>query len=87
MSMLITPKQSLEKAVAIIGGQKATSLAINTSQPTIWKWLNSTKEGLAAEFVLPLSQAVDWQVTPHDLRPDLYPHPKDGLPEHLRYAA
>ena len=85
--MLITPKQSLEKAIAIIGGQVATAKALEVSQPTIWKWLNSTKEGLSAEYVRPLCQAVEWQVTPHELRPDLYPHPHDGLPEHLRSAA
>ncbi|MBL2607392.1 Cro/Cl family transcriptional regulator, partial [Klebsiella pneumoniae] len=24
---------------------------------------------------------LDWQVTPHELRPDLYPNPTDGLPK------
>lgn len=40
-----------------------------------------------AETVLSLSEAVNWQVTPHDLRPDLYPHPQDGLPPHMREVA
>lgn len=70
----------LEKAIEIIGGQVATAKAINTSQPSIWKWLNSTKEGVAGEFVIPVAKATDWQVTPHQLRPDLYPHHDDGLP-------
>lgn len=70
----------LEKAIDIIGGQVATAKAVNTSQPSIWKWLNSTKEGVAGEFVIAVAKATDWQVTPHQLRPDLYPHPEDGLP-------
>ncbi|MCV5295753.1 hypothetical protein OFC42_28600, partial [Escherichia coli] len=23
----------------------------------------------------------NWSVTPHELRPDIYPNPNDGLPE------
>lgn len=40
-----------------------------------------------AETVLNLSEVTEWQVTPHELRPDLYPYPQDGLPEHLREVA
>ena len=29
---------------------------------------------------LEAAAATDWEVTPHDWRPDLYPHPEDGLP-------
>lgn len=25
-----------------------------------------------------------WMVTPHDLRPDIYPNPTDGLPPEMR---
>jgi hypothetical protein len=31
--------------------------------------------------VLNAAAATDWQVTPHDWRPDLYPHPDDGMPK------
>lgn len=40
-----------------------------------------------AETVLSLSEVSGWQVTPNELRPDLYPHPQDGLPDHLREVA
>ncbi|EBE6237586.1 helix-turn-helix domain-containing protein [Salmonella enterica] len=26
------------------------------------------------------SECTGWRVTPHDLRPDIYPNPTDGLP-------
>ncbi|MBL1626970.1 Cro/Cl family transcriptional regulator, partial [Klebsiella pneumoniae] len=31
--------------------------------------------------VLNACRVLDWQVTPHELRPDLYPNPTDGLPK------
>ncbi|GER63374.1 hypothetical protein CSC35_0139 [Enterobacter hormaechei] len=39
------------------------------------------KNKIPGELVLKVSKAVDWQVTPNELRPDLYPNPKDGLPQ------
>jgi len=31
-------------------------------------------------MVIRYSCARDWEVTPHELRPDIYPNPTDGLP-------
>jgi DNA-binding transcriptional regulator YdaS (Cro superfamily) len=31
-----------------------------------------------------LAAATNYRITPHQIRPDLYPHPDDGLPDHLR---
>lgn len=33
------------------------------------------------ERVLEAAAATGWDVTPHDWRPDLYPHPDDGMPK------
>lgn len=30
--------------------------------------------------VFDLARATNWMVTPHDMRPDLYPHRLDGVP-------
>ncbi|MGD3057196.1 hypothetical protein ACP81J_26090, partial [Escherichia coli] len=30
--------------------------------------------------VIPLCQLMKWEVTPHEIRPDIYPNPTDGLP-------
>ncbi|QCT20808.1 helix-turn-helix domain-containing protein [Jejubacter calystegiae] len=35
---------------------------------------------LSAATALKWAAATDHKVTPHDLRPDLYPNPTDGLP-------
>ena len=37
-------------------------------------------EGVPAERVLELAGFTGFRVTPHELRPDLYPNPTDGLP-------
>lgn len=48
---------------------------LQVSQQTVFKWLNRR---VPAERVIPLCELMNWQITPHDLRPDLYPHPTDG---------
>lgn len=35
---------------------------------------------IPADRVLAVSRATKWQVTPHAMRPDIYPNPTDGLP-------
>lgn len=48
------------------------------------KW---SEAGVPSERVLALCRATNFDVTPHELRPDLYPHPDDGLPDERRRAA
>jgi DNA-binding transcriptional regulator YdaS (Cro superfamily) len=84
-------KQNLQKIIELLGNSQtkfAYVLSNETNKPVkqahVWKWLNSTKDGIPAEHVIPACKAVDWKVTPNELRPDLYPHPNDGLPSELR---
>jgi hypothetical protein len=49
----------------------------------IYNWI-ARDEKVPADWVLALSECVDWKVTPHQLRPDLYPHKDDGLPSDMR---
>ena len=78
---MITP---LEKVIEMCGSQTALAIKINRPQATVTAWVNRFNFRVGAEFVIDVSGAADWQVTPHDLRPDLYPHPQDGLPNELR---
>jgi hypothetical protein len=41
-------------------------------------WLNTR---VPADRVIPLCQLMGWEVTPHELRPDLHPTPISGIPE------
>ena len=51
------------------------------SQVTVWGWLNSVKiEVPPADCVIPIAAGLDWKITPHELRPDLYPNPCDAMP-------
>jgi len=84
-------KEVLQKAVQIAGGQVALAAGIRSempglkvSQAHIWKWLNRVQaEVPPAEYVIAIAKTVDFEVTPHELRPDIYPHPRDGLPGQL----
>lgn len=80
-------KSPLVKAVELLGGQVATAEAVGVKQAHVWAWINKTVDGVPEKQVIPVSKATDWRVTPHQLRPDIYPHPHDGLPAHLREVA
>lgn len=54
---------------------------------TAWGVQKWRVEGVPHDRVIPLAALCSWAVRPHDLRPDLYPHPDDGLPEDLRGRA
>lgn len=47
---------------------------------TISVWF---KGRVPAEWVLRTSETLAWRITPHELRPDLYPNADDGLPEEM----
>lgn len=64
----------------ITASELARKLGVTPQGVGQWKTVPSDR-------VIEVSRACDWRVTPHELRPDLYPHPDDGLPEALRGAA
>lgn len=51
-------------------------------QGHIWNWLhmNSAQNCPPAVYVIPVCEVFEWAVSPHELRPDLYPNAWDGLP-------
>jgi DNA-binding transcriptional regulator YdaS (Cro superfamily) len=66
---------ALERAVKIVGGQKPLADLLGTTQSQVWYWLSRAKRGVPGEYVIPIEQATQSQVTRYDLRPDLYPRP------------
>lgn len=55
------------------------------TQAFVWKWLNSPSDNTPpSEWVIPICLALDWQITPHEMRSDIYPNPSDGLPANLQ---
>ncbi len=75
---------TLETAIDHAGSQQKLAEQVGVTQQAISKWL---RDGISADFVIPVARAVDFAVTPHDLDPELYPHPEDGLPLELREQA
>lgn len=52
------------------GSDSALARALGVSQPTAWRWLNTTK-ALPPEYVLTAERI--YGVSRHDLRSDIYP--------------
>ena len=52
--------------------------ALDVSGEAVRKWFLANR--IPADRVLAVARATDWRITPHELRPDLYPVPTDGLP-------
>ena len=71
----------IEKVFALVdGGRAALAKQFSVSIQAVSKWQTRVPAGV----VIGLAESVQFQVTPHQLRPDLYPHPDDGLPPELR---
>lgn len=58
--------------------QRKIGQHFNLTQQAISLWF---KEEVPAGSVLSLCSLVNWKVTPHEVRPDLYPNVCDGLPD------
>lgn len=70
MNTDLTPYEALKQVVASLGGQSALARLCGKSQPSVWKWLQSSKR-LPAEHVLRVEAATG--ISRHLLRPDIYP--------------
>lgn len=78
----IPPATALDKACELAETKARLARKINVKPQALQQWLAS---GIVPPpRVIDVARAVDFQVTPHELRPDLYPHPEDGLPIELR---
>lgn len=64
---------ALARAIDIAGGQKPLAERIGTSQQQVSYWLRRARKSPPAEYVIPIEQATEGQVTREELRPDLYP--------------
>lgn len=73
--------------IKLCGSQEELGRRIGKGQYIVTAWVRRYGCKVSADYVLKVSQAINWQITPHQIRPDLYPHPQDGLPDHLRSAA
>lgn len=77
----MTPKEHLQRAIDLAGNASklAEKIGGKTTPSHIFNWLNRDRDGVSPHRVIAVSRAVDFQVTPHQLRPDIYPNELDGL--------
>lgn len=70
-----------EKAVKAAGkslSEVARQFGFKSTQ-SVANWVINNQ--VPSERVLQLCELGKWSVTPHELRPDIYPNPSDGLPD------
>ncbi|MCB2048550.1 MAG: helix-turn-helix domain-containing protein [Novosphingobium sp.] len=73
-----SPFEALELARDVAGGQASLARICGITQPSVWKWFQSSKR-LPAEHVLAVEAATG--ISRHELRPDIYPRGLvDGVP-------
>ncbi|EFG1295517.1 transcriptional regulator [Escherichia coli] len=70
-------QKSTQVKILSIMSQSELGRRLGKTPQTISGWF---KKRVPAEEVIPACEALDWGVTPHELRPDKYPNPTDGLP-------
>ncbi|WP_218073141.1 transcriptional regulator [Escherichia coli] len=58
--------------------QAGIARLIGLPQQVVSRWANGHQ--VPASRVLQLCEIMAWEVTPHELRPDIYPNSTDGLP-------
>lgn len=71
--------KAIDKAINKAGTASRLAELLTVSPMTVSHWRNRYKGVVPADRVLPIFTATG--VTPHELRPDLYPNPTDGLPK------
>ncbi|MFP2467696.1 transcriptional regulator [Pseudescherichia vulneris] len=68
----------LDKAIHTAGSAQKLGVLLGVSKMAICLWRKKNNGMVPSSRVLPVFKATG--VTPHELRPDLYPNPTDGLP-------
>ncbi|EDJ4782430.1 Cro/Cl family transcriptional regulator [Salmonella enterica] len=70
-------KVTVQRKILSVCSQAGLGRRLGRRAQTVNGWFKNKVPG---ELVVRVARAIDWKVTPHELRPDLYPNPTDGLP-------
>lgn len=65
----------IKDIAAHVGGVVSLSKSLGLSRGAVSQW-----EEVPAERVLSVCALTNWRITPHQVRPDLYPNIGDGMP-------
>ncbi|EIW8507696.1 helix-turn-helix domain-containing protein [Klebsiella pneumoniae] len=69
---------ALDKAIKAAGSARKLSMALGVTSMSISHWKHRDRGIVPPDYILKIHSITG--VTPHELRPDLYPNPTDGLP-------
>ncbi|HGJ5880869.1 MAG TPA: transcriptional regulator [Arsenophonus nasoniae] len=69
---------ALNKVINITGTATRLAAALGVSNMTVSQWKNKYKGRVPVDRVLAIYELTG--ITPHELRPDIYPNPTDGIP-------
>lgn len=70
--------ETLQRAINTAGSTRKFAQRLGISEQAVGRWKNKYKGVVPPARVLDVFNATG--VTPHELRPDLYPNPTDGIP-------
>jgi Uncharacterized protein conserved in bacteria, prophage-related len=73
----------LEKAIKEAGNASILASLLGIKPMSVSRWKNRYKGIIPADRVLQVYKVTG--VTPHELRPDLYPNRNDGIPPDRNY--
>ncbi|EGG3069756.1 helix-turn-helix domain-containing protein [Salmonella enterica] len=68
---------NLKRQICLLKNQTEIAEALATKPQTVSLWLKSQ---VPSHRVIPLCKFLNWEITPHQIRSDIYPNPTDGLP-------
>ncbi|HDL6856616.1 TPA: helix-turn-helix domain-containing protein [Yersinia enterocolitica] len=73
-------KNTTDQAIRAVGSLSRVSRAFKfKSVQSVANWI--INDQVPADRVIQLCAMGGWAVTPHELRPDIYPNPRDGMPQ------
>ena len=75
-------QEQIDRAIRLAGGMTDLGKAVGATVQTVYNW--KLRGRIPAEIIPSVCKATDWEVKPHDFRPDLWPGRLDGLPEGKR---
>lgn len=70
---------ALDKAIKAAGSARKLGLALGVTSMSVSHWKNRDHGIVPPNYIFSIFNLTG--VTPHELRPDLYPNPTDGLPQ------
>lgn len=74
---------TIKKKIAGIASQTEIAKRMGCTPQTVSLWF---KNGVPPKKIRPLCDALNWEITPHEVDPETHPTPTSGIPEDVILA-